>query len=121
MRLRRRSRPRRTLAIPMARSCLVGLVVAAWPSVAWSGAWARAPGEAYAKASVARLAAREMYDASGAIRPILDPATYDRPRYKEVGAALYVEYGLVGALTLVASLPLKEATQEAEGRFGAGE
>jgi len=36
-------------------------------------------------------------------------------------AALYVEYGLLPALTLLCSLPLKEAAQDAEGRLGTAE
>jgi hypothetical protein len=99
---------------------LASALAAAWPSVAWSGAWARDPGEAYAKASLASLKASEMYDASGTVRPLLDPATYADPRYQEVSAALYVEYGLFKALTLVGSLPVKDALQESEGLSGAG-
>lgn len=127
MRARRRFFPRRAAAVRIAPAAfkilptvLAVWLVSAWPSQAWSGAWARDRGEAYVKASVARLEAREIFDASGAVRPLLDPATYDRPRYRELGAALYVEYGLLRAVTVVGSLPLKEATQEAEGRFGAG-
>jgi hypothetical protein len=97
------------------------MIVSLLPSIAWSGAWPRASGEAYAKASVARLEAREIYDATGHVRPLLDPATYDHPRYTEVGTALYVEYGLFNSLTLLGGLPLKEAVQDAEGRPGTAE
>src|SRR2546427_11751604 len=99
MRLERRWKPRRAFVVPTVTLFLSAAAVLAWPSVARSGAWARDPGEAYAKASVARLEAREMYDASGAIPPIPDPAIYDRPRHKEGGAALYAAYGLPGAPT----------------------
>ncbi len=118
--MRRRSGHRRAVPVAILPAIVAVWIVSAWPSPASGGAWARDLGEAYAKASVARLEAREMFDASGAVRPILDPATYDQPRYTELGTALYVEYGLLGALTLVGSLPLKEVTQEAGGRFGAG-
>jgi len=118
--LRRRSGPPSILALILP-NILAVTIASAWPSIAWSGAWARAPGEAYAKASVARLEAREIYDATGAVRPLLDPASYVHPRYTEVGAALYVEYGLLPALTLLCSLPLKEAAQDAEGRLGTAE
>jgi hypothetical protein len=62
-----------------------------------------------------------MYDASGHVRPLLDPATYEHPRYTELGAALYVEYGLLDALTLLGSLPLKLVDQDAEGVVGAAD
>lgn len=60
-----------------------------------------------------------MFDAFGNVRPLLDPATYKHPRYTELGAALYVEYGLLNALTLLGSLPLKHVEQDAEGVSGA--
>jgi hypothetical protein len=62
-----------------------------------------------------------MYDASGNVRPLLDPAMFEHPRYTELGAALYVEYGLLDALTLLGSLPLKHVDQDAEGVTGAGD
>jgi hypothetical protein len=91
----------------------------AFPAEARAAAWTREPGEVYAKAAAGRLEAREMYDDQGIVRPLQDPLLHADPSYRELGAGLYVEYGLHRALTLVASLPLKLATQEAAGRFAA--
>lgn len=98
---------------------VVGFALAlAWPTAASAGAWARERAEVYAKASASRLSADEMYDASGNVAPLLDPALYESARYGEVGAGLYMEYGLFSALTLMGSLPLKAADEKAEGRTG---
>ncbi len=90
----------------------------AWPSPAWAGAWARERAEVYAKASASRLDGDEMYDASGNVAPLFDPALYENARYGEVSASLYMEYGLWSALTLTGSLPLKAADQKADGMPG---
>lgn len=112
-------------AVPSVPSSLLLAVtaifaLAAPTSRATAGAWARAPGEAYVKASLSRLEAVEMIDARGSTGPLFDPALYENTRYSEVGAALYAEYGLFPALTVAAALPFKITDQEAEGRFGAG-
>ncbi len=99
---------------------LIHAIPVALPGAARAGAWARERGEAYVKASVSALHAEEMYDAQGSVRPLLDPVLYENTEYGELGAALYAEYGLLPALTLIASLPVKVAQQEADGRFGAG-
>jgi len=95
-------------------------LLAAWSPDARAGAWARGRGEAYAKASVSYLKAEEMFDDSGERRPLFDPALYERTRYAEHGSALYVEYGVFDALTLLGSLPLKLVEQDADGLSGAG-
>ena len=95
--------------------------ILAWSTDARAGAWARNRGEAYAKASVSYLKSEEMFDDSGDLRPLFDPALYDRSRYAERGSALYVEYGLFDALTLLGSLPLKIVEQDADGLYGAGD
>jgi hypothetical protein len=91
------------------------------PEAARGAAWTREPGEVYAKASAAWLHASEMYDETGAVRPIQDSLSFADPSYRELTASLYVEYGLVRALTLIASLPLKIAEQDAAGRGFAGD
>ncbi|HEY6221872.1 MAG TPA: hypothetical protein VIX13_04985 [Candidatus Eisenbacteria bacterium] len=119
------SHPRATLK-RAARALLPWILVAitlfiAWSSDARAGAWGRSRGEAYAKASVSYLKAEVMFDDSGKLRPPFDPALYDRPRYVERGSALYVEYGVFDALTLLGSLPLKIVEQDADGLAGAGD
>lgn len=106
---------------PIARSRFAAILLAvmAFPADADAAAWTREPGEVYAKAAAGRLEASEMYDDQGSVRPLQDSLLYADPSYREVGAGLYLEYGLHRALTLVASLPLKLASQEAEGRLGA--
>ena len=59
-----------------------------------------------------------MYDDSGKFRPLFDPGLYENPRYTERGSALYVEYGLFRALTILGSLPLKLVEQDADGLPG---
>lgn len=106
---------------PIARSRFAALLLAvmALPADASAAAWTREPGEVYAKTAAGRLVAREMYDDQGIVRPLQDSLLYADPAYRELGAGLYVEYGLHRALTVVASLPLKLATQEATGRLAA--
>ncbi|HEX3113506.1 MAG TPA: hypothetical protein VHU20_09585 [Candidatus Eisenbacteria bacterium] len=79
-----------------------------------AGAWLREPGEAYAKGSVARLTGDEVFDAEGERRPLDDAASYADPKYREVNASLYTEYGAARWLTLIASVPLKLAEHEAD-------
>lgn len=105
-------RPVRVAALALA------LLVPAFPETAIGAAWTREPGEAYAKASLAWLRASEMYDDEGEIRPVQDSLLYADPSYRELSAALYLEYGLHRAVTLVASLPVKFARQDASGRSG---
>jgi len=107
--------------VPLPPIILAVTFLTVWSSDARAGAWARSRGEAYAKASISYLKAEEMFDDSGELRPPFDPALYARPRYVERGSALYVEYGLFDALTLLGSLPLKLVDQDAEGLSGAGD
>lgn len=113
--------PRRTLRTSIPSILLAVTLPLAWSSAARAGAWARDRGEAYAKASVSHLKAEEMFDDSGELRPLFDPALYEHSRYVERGSALYVEYGLLHALTLIGSLPLKLVDQDADGLSGAGD
>jgi hypothetical protein len=86
-----------------------------------AGAWLREPGEAYAKGSVARLTADEIFDATGERRPLEDPALYSEPRYREVNASLYTEYGALPWLTVIGSLPLKLAEHDAQALVPVGD
>jgi len=113
--------PRRAVGAPLRSFFLAVTLVLAWSSDARAGAWARGRGEAYAKASVSFLKAEEMFDDAGQVRPLFDPALYERSRYVEHGSSLYVEYGLFDALTLLGSLPLKLVEQDADGLTGAGD
>ena len=88
------------------------------PGTAGGAAWTREPGEIYAKASAAWLDASEMYDDQGDVGPLQDSLLYTDPTYRELSASLYLEYGVHRAVTLVASIPVKLARQEATGRFG---
>jgi hypothetical protein len=107
--------PRRAVRALLVSTLPAALLLIACPNAASAGAWARDHGEAYAKASISYLEAEEMYDDSGRLRPIYDPGLYENPRYTEHGSALYVEYGLFRSLTLVGSVPLKLAEQDAVG------
>lgn len=88
---------------------------------ALAGAWLREPGEAYAKGSIARLAGEEVFDAEGERQPLDDPALNANPRYREVNASLYTEYGAARWLTVIASIPLKLAEHEADALVPVGE
>lgn len=113
---------RHAVSAPLLSAFLATTLLIACPSHARAGAWARDRGEAYAKASVSALKAHELYDDSGHLQPLFDPALYQNGRYTESGSALYVEYGLFRALTLLGSLPLKIVEQNAEGvPFGTGD
>ena len=99
------------------RFAALALGVLMLPAAAWGAAWTREPGEVYAKASVGWLDASEIYNDQGVVQPIQDSLAYSDPTYRELSASLYLEYGLHRAITLVASLPVKYARQEATGRF----
>ena len=96
---------------------MLALGVLMLPTSGWGAAWTREPGEVYAKASVAWLDASEIFNDQGVVQPLQDSLAYTDPTYRELSASLYVEYGLHRAITLVASLPVKVARQEATGRF----
>ena len=113
--------PRRAARASLPSILLAVTLLLAWSSNARAGAWARGRGEAYAKASVTYLMSEEIFDDSGEVRPLFDPALYERSRYVERGSALYVEYGVFDALTLLGSLPLKVVEQDADGLSGAGD
>ena len=121
MRLRPEAAAERAVRASLPSILLAVTALFAWPSDARAGAWARGRGEAYAKASVSYLKAEEMFDDSGDPRPLFDPALYERSRYVERGSALYVEYGAFRLLTLLGSLPLKLADQDADGLAGSGD
>jgi hypothetical protein len=59
-----------------------------------------------------------MYDRDGLRKPLADPTQFDRSRYREVGAALYMEYGAWDRVTLIGYLPLKVAEFEGESALG---
>jgi hypothetical protein len=94
---------KRAVPAPFPSTILAVALLIAWSSDARAGAWARDRGEAYAKSSVSYLRAEEMFDDSGEIQPLFDPALYEHTRYSERAADLYVDYGLFRALTLGAS------------------
>jgi hypothetical protein len=108
-------------SVSPARFATLVLCLLVLPSAAGGAAWTREPGEVYAKASAAWLHASEMYDDTGAVQPIQDSLSYRDPSYRELTASLYLEYGIHRALTLVASLPLKIAEQDATSRGFVGD
>jgi hypothetical protein len=91
------------------------------PSLCRAGAWLRAPGEVYAKASLFRVRGEEEYTVEGAPRALFDPLFYERGRYQETGTGLYAEYGIGHDVTLIADALLKIADVDAVGHRGAGD
>ncbi|HEU4334358.1 MAG TPA: hypothetical protein VFT32_07685 [Candidatus Eisenbacteria bacterium] len=100
---------------------LVPFLIPLEPSLCHAGAWLRAPGEVYAKASLFRVRGEEEYTVEGAPRALFDPTFYERGRYQETGAGLYAEYGIGPDVTLIADALLKIADVDADGRGGAGD
>jgi len=86
-----------------------------------AGAWLRAPGEVYARASLFGVRGEREFDAAGESRPLFDPALYERGRYLEVGGSFYGEIGLGRDVTLLGDLPIKLADTEAIGRGNTGD
>jgi hypothetical protein len=116
---------RRRIGLPRAQSLTIAisltLLAMVKPTQVRGAAWLRQEGEAYAKASVSVLGATEMFNAAGERQALLDPARYKNPKYSELGAALYVEYGIRPWLTLLGGIPFKVATREADGSPGVGD
>lgn len=108
-------------ARPAAAILLLLFALPPAPSPCRAGAWLRAPGEIYAKASLFRVRGDEEYAADGSPRALFDPAFYERGRYQETGSGLYAEYGLGRDVTLIADAILKVADVDAAGRRGAGD
>lgn len=111
----------RAAAALTAAACFLLLPLPPNTRIGHAGAWLREPGEVYAKAAFFRVRGGEEYDASGAARPLDDPALYDDGRYLEAGGAFYAEVGIARDITLVADFLLKAASAEAWGRGGAGD
>jgi len=97
-------------------SSLVIAVQVAVPLPAHAGAWLRAPGETYVKASFFLGRGADQFDGGGRVGPLFDPLRVESGRYREVGSGLYAEYGVSRDLTLFADALLKVADLESIDR-----
>ncbi len=75
----------------------------------------------YAKASLFGVRGDQEFDDGGDLRPLFDPAFYERGRYLEFGGSFYGEVGLGRDVTLVGDMPIKFAETEAIGRGNVGD
>lgn len=89
-------------------------------SPADAGAWLQEKGGGYLKVAFASFRSDEAFDATGRTVP-LDAGGTASGDYTDVSFSTYLEYGLHDRITLIASVPIKQASKGDDRTVGIGD